>query len=77
MLKVKLEAALRVGRETLYPVPDELILLLNAIDRHGSLLKAMEEAGVCRHRRIRARGIHSHGHRGDGACRNGAGGIRY
>jgi molybdate transport repressor ModE-like protein len=46
MVKVKLEAALRVGRETLYPVPSELITLLKAIDRHGSLLKAIEEVEV-------------------------------
>ncbi|HEY1328745.1 MAG TPA: substrate-binding domain-containing protein [Casimicrobiaceae bacterium] len=46
MLKVKLEPGLRLGSETLYPVPFELIALLNAIDRHGSLLKAIAEAGV-------------------------------
>jgi len=46
MLKVKLDASLRVGRDTLYAVPPELLGLLRAIERHGSLLHAIKEAGV-------------------------------
>jgi molybdate transport repressor ModE-like protein len=46
MLKVKLEPGLRVGRDTLYPVPTELLLLLKAIHEHGSLLKAIEDIEV-------------------------------
>ncbi|HEX7270851.1 MAG TPA: substrate-binding domain-containing protein [Casimicrobiaceae bacterium] len=46
MLKVKLDANLRVGRDTLYAVPPELLGLLRAIERHGSLLHAIKEAGV-------------------------------
>ena len=46
MLKVKLEPGLRVGRDSLYSVPTELVLLLKAIHEHGSLLKAIEDIEV-------------------------------
>src|SRR5262252_5061972 len=46
MLKVKLEPGLRIGRDTLYTVPSELLLLLKAIHEHGSLLKAIEDIEV-------------------------------
>jgi len=46
MLKVKLEPGLRIGRDTLYTVPGELLLLLKAIHEHGSLLRAIEDIEV-------------------------------
>lgn len=46
MLKVKLEPGLRIGRDTLYTVPADLVLLLKAIHEHGSLLKAIEDIEV-------------------------------
>ena len=46
MLKVKIEPGLRIGRDTLYTVPSELLLLLKAIHEHGSLLKAIEDIEV-------------------------------
>src|SRR5215831_7053745 len=46
MLKVKLDANLRLGRDTMYPVPAELLALLASILRHGSLVAAIREADV-------------------------------
>lgn len=46
MLKIKLEANVHIGRDTLYPVPRELLALLRAIRTHGSLLSAIRETGV-------------------------------
>jgi putative molybdopterin biosynthesis protein len=46
MLKVKLEASLRVGRDALYPVPAELLALLRSIRQHGSLMLATREIGI-------------------------------
>ena len=46
MLKVKLEPSVHIGRDTLYPLPPELIVLLKSIRRHGSLARATREAGL-------------------------------
>jgi molybdate transport repressor ModE-like protein len=46
MLKVKLDATVRVGRDALYPVPPELIRLLGSIRRHGSLIQATKDVGI-------------------------------
>jgi molybdate transport repressor ModE-like protein len=46
MLKVKLDASLRLGRDVMYPVPPELLALLASIQRHGSLVAAIREADV-------------------------------
>jgi len=46
MLKVKLDANLRLGRDAMYPVPSELLALLGSIQRHGSLVAAIREADV-------------------------------
>jgi molybdate transport repressor ModE-like protein len=46
MLKVKLDASLRLGRDAMYPVPPELLALLASIQRHGSLVAAIREAAV-------------------------------
>ena len=46
MLKVKLDASLRLGRDAMYAVPPELLALLAAIQRHGSLVAAIREADV-------------------------------
>jgi molybdate transport repressor ModE-like protein len=46
MLKVKLDAGLRVGQETLYPVPAELLGLLRSIRQHGSLVHAIREVRI-------------------------------
>jgi len=46
MLKVKLDANFRLGRDAMYPVPPELLALLAAIQRNGSLVIAIREADV-------------------------------
>jgi len=46
MLKAKLETSVRLGRDALYPLPAELIVLLKAIRRHGSLVRAASEAAI-------------------------------
>jgi len=46
MLKVKLDASLRLGRDALYPVPLELLALLRSIRQHGSLIYAIKEVGI-------------------------------
>ncbi len=46
MLKVKLEASVRIGRDALYPLPAELIGLLRWIRQHGSLINAVREVGI-------------------------------
>src|SRR5262249_27789938 len=46
MLKVKLDANLRLGRGAMYAVPPELLTLLASIQRHGSLVTAIREADV-------------------------------
>src|SRR5215471_7324546 len=46
MLKVKIEASLRVGRDALYPVPPELLALLRSIRKHGSLVQAIRDIGI-------------------------------
>lgn len=46
MLKAKLDATVRIGNDTLYPVPAELIALLRAVRSTGSLMLATKEAGV-------------------------------
>jgi molybdate transport repressor ModE-like protein len=46
MLKVKLDANLRLGRDAMYPVPPELLALLGSIQRHGSLVTAIREVDV-------------------------------
>ncbi len=46
MLKVKIEASLRVGRDALYPVPPELLALLRSIRKHGSLVQAIRDVGI-------------------------------
>src|SRR5215831_14332091 len=46
MLKVKIEASLRVGRDALYPVPPELVALLRSIRKHGSLVQAIRDIGI-------------------------------
>jgi len=46
MLKAKLDAGLRLGRESTYPVPPDLLVLLRSIRRQGSLLSAIEDAGI-------------------------------
>ncbi|HTS22440.1 MAG TPA: substrate-binding domain-containing protein [Casimicrobiaceae bacterium] len=46
MLKVKLDANLRLGRDAMYVVPPELLALLASIQRHGSLVTAIREADV-------------------------------
>ena len=44
MLKVKLDANIRIGRDALYPLPPELVGLLRSIRQHGSL--AIREVGI-------------------------------
>ncbi len=46
MLKVKLDASIRIGRNALYSLPPELIGLLRSIRQHGSLVRAIREVGV-------------------------------
>jgi len=46
MLKVKLNASLRVGRDALYPVPPQLLALLRSIRQHGSLVYAIKDVGI-------------------------------
>jgi putative molybdopterin biosynthesis protein len=46
MLKVKLDANVRIGRDALYPLPPELVELLRAIREHGSLIHAAREVDV-------------------------------
>lgn len=46
MLKVKVEPSLRIGRDTLYPVPPELIGLLRSLQQHGSLIHAIKDVGI-------------------------------
>jgi molybdate transport repressor ModE-like protein len=46
MLKIKLDASLRVGRDAMYPVPAELLSLLRSIRQHGSLVLAIREVGI-------------------------------
>ncbi len=46
MLKVKLDANVRIGRDALYPLPPELVGLLRSIRRHGSLIHAIREVGI-------------------------------
>jgi molybdate transport repressor ModE-like protein len=46
MLKIKLDASVRIGHDTLYPLPPELISLLKSIRQHGSLVRAIREVGI-------------------------------
>ena len=46
MLKVKLDANIRIGRDALYPLPPELIALLRSIRENGSLVQAIREVGI-------------------------------
>ena len=46
MLKTRLDASVRLGRDALYPVPHELLALLRSIRVHGSLIHATKEAGI-------------------------------
>jgi putative molybdopterin biosynthesis protein len=46
MLKVKLDANVRIGRDALYPLASDLVGLLRAIRRHGSLIDASREVGI-------------------------------
>ena len=46
MLKVKLDASVRIGRDALYPLPPELVGLLRSIRQHGSLIHAIGEVGI-------------------------------
>ncbi len=46
MLKVKLDASVRIGRNALYALPPELTGLLRSIRQHGSLVRAIREVGV-------------------------------
>jgi putative molybdopterin biosynthesis protein len=46
MLKVKLDASVRIGRDALYPLPPELVGLLRSIRQHGSLVHAIGEVGI-------------------------------
>ena len=46
MLKVKLEPGFRIGRDALYSVPPQLLSLLNAIHRTGSLQRAIRDVDV-------------------------------
>ena len=46
MLKVKLDANIRIGRDTLYPLPPELAALLRSIRQNGSLILAIKEVGI-------------------------------
>jgi molybdate transport repressor ModE-like protein len=46
MLKVKLDANVRIGRDALYPVPAELLALLRSIRQHGSLVEAIKDVGI-------------------------------
>jgi len=46
MLKVKLDANVRIGRDALYPLPPELVGLLRSIRQHGSLIHAIREVGI-------------------------------
>ena len=46
MLKAKLDASVRLGRDTLYPVPPELLALLRSLRTNGSLVHATKEVGI-------------------------------
>jgi molybdate transport repressor ModE-like protein len=46
MLKTRLDASVRLGRDALYPVPHDLLALLRSIRVHGSLIHATKEAGI-------------------------------
>lgn len=46
MLKVKLDASIRIGREALYPLPPELVGLLRSIRQHGSLVRAIRDVRI-------------------------------
>jgi molybdate transport repressor ModE-like protein len=46
MLKIKLHANVRMGRDTLYPVPPELLALLRSIRQHGSLVRAVSDVRI-------------------------------
>lgn len=46
MLKVKLEANVRIGRDALYPLPPELLALLRSIRQHGSLVRAIGDVRI-------------------------------
>ena len=46
ILKVKLDANVSIGRDTLYPVPRELVELLRSIRQHGSLVRAVREVKI-------------------------------
>ena len=46
MLKIKIEASLRVGPDALYPLPPERLGLLRSIRKHGSLVQATRDIGI-------------------------------
>ena len=46
MLKVKLDANVRIGRDALYQVPAELLALLRSIRQHGSLVRAVSDVRI-------------------------------
>ena len=46
MLKVKLDANIRIGRDALYPLPPELVALLRSIRENGSLVQAIREVRI-------------------------------